>query len=347
MNLENRQNSFINLAENLKKAIQELKNSNNSVLNNCLNNAFINNPWFTIENSISALEAITYMLSETSIKQFATKYSDLLNNQKSKNISIIMAGNIPAVGFQDLFHVLLAGHNAIIKTSADDEVLIKYLVEELIRINSNFSSRISLVKKVDTEVDAVIATGSNNTARYFDFYYNDIPSIIRKNRNSIAVLRGDENIEELKLLADDVFKYFGFGCRNVSKIYLPDNYDFENLVNAFSKYDLFKNHSSYINNYVYIKALNEFSALNYIDCSFYVLVKNSSFNSPIAQVNFETFSSIEEVKQDIHLNYDQLQCVISKEKNLAENVLDFGMSQFPGIDDFADGINTFEFLAKL
>lgn len=347
MSLENRQNSFANLGENLQNAIHELKSSDNSVLNFCLKNAFEANDWFTIENSISALNAITFMLSAKSIEATVEKYSRFLNTANPKNIGIIMAGNIPAVGFQDLFHVLLSGHNAIIKTSSDDELIIRYLVDELVKINSDFKHRITFIKSDFDKLDAVIATGSDNTARYFDFYFRNLPSIIRKNRNSIAVLSGNEDSNQLEMLADDVFMYFGLGCRNVSKIYLPQKFDIQKLVQAFQKYSYYTTHKSYIANYRYVKAINEFNSNEIIDCGFAILHRDTNFNSPIAQINFENYTDIQAVISELRHNSEKLQCIVSGIKSLTDKLVGFGQTQYPEIDDFADGINTIEFLGKL
>lgn len=347
MILEDRLYSFAHLGENLNNAIHEMNFSEDTVLSLCLNKAFDANNWFTVDNSISALKAISFMLSTESIEASINKYHRFLNAKNPKNVGIIMAGNIPAVGFQDLFHVLLAGHRAIIKTSSDDDLIIRYLVDQLIKVNIDFDKRISFVKSDFDKLDAIIATGSDNTARYFDYYFKKMPSIIRKNRNSVAVLSGNEKLCQLEKLADDVFMYFGLGCRNVSKIYIPNEFDVQKLVKAFQKYGCLSSHKYFSANYRYSKALNEFNSNEFIDCGFAILIKNLSFNSPIAQINFQTYSNIKFVEKELLENSQKLQCIVSDLKSLNLDLIEFGHTQFPNSDDFADGVNTLEFLGKL
>ena len=219
-----------------------------------LKKAEIQNPWFTLGNQKQTIKAWTHQLTAENLKAWLAPYN-LVENNKSKNVLIIMAGNIPLVGFHDFLSVLISGNNAVIKMSSDDNVLLPFIIDELLKIEANFADKINFIEDVKSKTyDAVITTGNDNSAKYFDYYFKDAKKIIRKNGKSVAILDGEESKEELENLANDVFSYFGLGCRNVSKIFLPKDYDLNNLFEAFYPYQNIIEHKKYANNYDYADA---------------------------------------------------------------------------------------------
>jgi hypothetical protein len=250
-----------------------------------------------------------------------------------------MAGNIPLVGFHDFLCVFLSGHIAIIKPSSKDEVLMKHLVKKLAEWDSEISGSIQFGEQLKG-CDAYIATGSNNTSRYFEYYFQKYPHIIRKNRTSAAIINGKESKEELEKLAGDVYQYFGLGCRNVTKLYVPVNYDFVLLLQAFSKYNYLIDHNKYKNNYDYNLAILLLNNHYYMTNGSLLLVENESLFSPISQLHYEYYTDEKKIRQKLHDN-EALQCLISDETT------GFGKAQQPGIYDFADGVDTMTFLRQL
>jgi hypothetical protein len=250
-----------------------------------------------------------------------------------------MAGNIPLVGFHDFFCVFLTGHHAMIKPSSKDEALITHLVNKLIEWNDEVEQFITISGMIKN-CDAYIATGSNNSSRYFEYYFGKYPSIIRKNRTSVAILTGYETHEELKKLSDDVYQYFGLGCRNVTKIFVPKNYDFVPLLNAFKKYDHLADHHKYKNNYDYNLAIHILNNKYYMTNDSIILIENGSPFSPISQLHYEYYSNENELREK--LKKDQsIQCIVSKKD------IGFGEAQCPNVNDYADGIDTMKFLMSL
>jgi hypothetical protein len=256
-----------------------------------------------------------------------------------KTIGIVMAGNIPLVGFHDLLCVFISGHYAMVKTSSKDTVLIKHLVEKMAEWDSAVNDRIVFSERLNG-CDAYIATGSNNSSRYFDHYFGKYPHIIRRNRTSVAVLTGDETNEELEKLADDVYLYFGLGCRNVTKIYTPDGYDFVPLLNAFRKYNWMADHHKYKNNYDYNLALHLLNKIFYMTNDSILLIENPAIFSPVSQLNYQFYSSGDDLSAKLPAAQD-LQCIAGK------GFIPFGTTQTPSLSDYADGVDTLEFLCGL
>jgi hypothetical protein len=250
-----------------------------------------------------------------------------------------MAGNIPLVGFHDFLSVFISGHMQTIKLSSKDDVLLKHVVDKLFEWHSPLYDRIIFADMLKG-CDAYIATGSNNSARYFDYYFGRYPSIIRRNRTSVAVLKGNENEEQLSSLADDVHLYFGLGCRNVTKIYVPPGYDFVPLLNAFKKYNYFSDHTKYKNNYDYNLALLIMNNVFYMTNENILLVENENIFSPIAQLNYSFYN--DEISLSEILKKDEtVQCIVG------EGNIEFGKSQHPSLFNYADGIDTMQFLLSL
>lgn len=297
------------------------------------------NPWFTRGNIELSISAFEHWLKASQLKQWLSKYS--LNDVAPKKVAIIMAGNIPLVGFHDLLCVLIAGHQAIVKLSSKDRVLMNEIINTITAIDSSLSENIIIVDKIDTSIDAVIATGNNNSFRQFQYYFGKYPSILRKSRTSVAVLDGNETLEERKELAKDVFLYFGLGCRNVTKIYVPLEYHFELLADAFvDNKDLIQNHK-YANNYEYHKVIYALANQDIIDYGFVVLKEDESLHSPVSVLHYEYYQDKRHMEQLLQKDTDTIQCVVGN------HFTPFGQAQFPQLTDYADGIDTLSFLATL
>jgi hypothetical protein len=303
------------------------------------------NPWFTHQFIDTAVENIAkHFLDKQKLSNWTSSYK--IEAVNPKKIGIVMAGNIPLVGFHDLLCVFVSGHKAIIKASSKDEVLIKHLVEKLkawfIRTPSENKELNELIvfQEMLKGCDAYIATGSNNSARYFEYYFKKYQHIIRRNRTSVAVLDSNETAAELEKLADDVYLYFGMGCRNVTKIFVPKDYDFIPLLSAFKKYDHFKDHHKYKNNYDYYLALHILNGRFYMANESIILLENPSIFSPISQLNYEFYTDKNAVKESLR-SLNNLQCAVG------HDYIPFGQAQLPSLTDYADGIDTINFLTNL
>jgi hypothetical protein len=261
------------------------------------------------------------------------------DNPSPKKIGIVMAGNIPLVGFHDLLASFVTGHHAHIKPSSKDETLIKHLAAKLAEWDPQTEQMIQFSEMLKG-CDAYIATGSNNSAGYFDYYFGRYPHIIRRNRTSVAILTGNETINELESLADDVYLYFGLGCRNVTKIYIPEGYDFIPLLTAFKKYDDLGEHHKYKNNYDYNLALLLLNKRYYMSNASLLVVEDEAFFSPISQLHYEYYQSSDKLADSLR-NHPELQCIVGK------GFIPFGKSQFPQVNDYADGADTLQFLSRL
>jgi hypothetical protein len=255
-----------------------------------------------------------------------------------------MAGNIPLVGFHDLLSVLLTGNNALIKLSSNDNVIISFVKDYLISIEPLFKDRILLPDGKMQGFDAVIATGSNNTARYFEHYFGNVPNIIRKNRTSIAVLTGKESPEQLEALGEDIFRYYGLGCRSVSKLFVPDGYDFKPFFTSIYSYHPIIEQNKYANNYDYNKAVYLMSEFKILDNGFLVLKEDKSYASPIASLFYENYTSLNNLKERLKEDEDQLQCVVGD--GILDSEIPFGDTQNPALSDYADGVDTVDFLLR-
>ena len=254
-----------------------------------------------------------------------------------------MAGNIPLVGFHDFISVLISGHNVLVKQSSNDQRLLPIIASYFYSLDSEYKNKITFTEGKLQDFDAVIATGSNNTARYFEYYFANKPSIIRKNRNSVAILDGNEEKEQLQALGEDIFRYFGLGCRNVSKLYVPRNYDFDLLYKAINSWEKLLDHSKYANNYDYNKAVYLMSEFKFLDNGFLLLKEDNNFGSPIATLFYEVYSSRENLDKLLEENSENLQCVVSGDGG----TIKFGQTQKPQLWDFADNVDTLAFLQKL
>jgi hypothetical protein len=301
------------------------------------------NGWFTPEQVHYSIASWAEALTEENLNEWLASYT--ITEESNKNIGIILAGNIPLVGFHDFLSVLITGNNVLVKTSSNDQHLIKFLAKYLISIDSRLQNKITFVEGKLEGFDAVIATGSNNTSRYFEYYFKKKPSIIRKNRNSVAVLNGKETTEDLIALGEDIFRYFGLGCRNVSKLFVPKGYEFKTFFEAIYEYKDVIFYERYANNYDYNKAVFLMSLYKLLDNEFLTLKEDTSYSSPISSVFYEYYDNIEDLKTRLENDAPQIQCVASN--NLIENSIPFGQTQKPMLWDYADNIDTLDFLLNL
>jgi hypothetical protein len=301
------------------------------------------NGWFTKENICFALKQWSELLKEKSLVQWLSNYPN--SNSQPKTIALIMAGNIPLVGFHDFLACIVTGHNIIIKQSSNDRHLLPFIVSYLIHEESLIKSKIKFVDNKIEKFDAVIATGSNNTARYFNAYFKNKPSIIRNNRNSIAILNGNESENDLKNLSNDIFRYYGLGCRSVSKIYVPKNYDFDMLFKAVYKWHPVINVRKYLNNYDYNKAVYIMSEFDIIENGFLMLKEDRRLSSPIATLFYEYYDNVSELKSKLKVISSEIQCIVANGFNSKE--IKFGSTQSPALKDYADGVDTVDFLLKI
>ncbi len=311
-----------------------------------LQQASLNNEWFTIENILFSIKNIAESLSEQNFNKWLNNYPEIETYNQSKNVALIMAGNIPLVGFHDLLCTLISGHKAILKLSSKDDVLLKAIAELLYQINPEFKNYIHFTDERLKNFDAVIATGSNNSAQYFEYYFGKYPNIIRKNRNSVAVLSGKESKKELELLAEDIFMYFGLGCRNVSKLYIPDDLDLDKIFKAVYHYKDVINHNKYANNYTYNRSVYMMNKIDFFENGFMILKEDIGMSSPISVVFYERYKNLETVKQRLEIDKEQIQCVVSNVKDLPQQV-SFGKAQKPELWDYADNVDTLKFLLSL
>jgi hypothetical protein len=309
--------------------------------NELINKAKIYNGWFTEGNVRKAITQWGNLLNSTKIENWLNKYP-FPDNEPLKTIAVIMAGNIPLVGFHDLLSVLIAGHRALIKLSADDDKLIPYIVNYLIEnIEPEFKNRITFASGKLEKFDAVIATGSDNSARYFNYYFSKYPHIIRKNRTSLALITADESPEDLQLLGNDIFDYFGLGCRNVSKILLPAGYDLNNIFRAIYPFHEIIHHKKYGNNYDFNRAIYLLNRESFTENGFLIMKPDNGLHSPLAVVFYEFYENMAQANRIIEKHLPQIQCIVGKQ------YVPFGKSQQPELWDYADNIDTINFLLNL
>ena len=300
------------------------------------------NGWFTKENVLYALKSWGNLLTENNLTTWLNEYD--LSQNRPKKVALIMAGNIPLVGFHDFLSVLITGNKALIKLSSNDNVLISFIKDYLISIEPLFKDLIVFSDEKLEGFDAVIATGSNNTARYFEYYFGKGPNIIRKNRNSIAVLTGKESAEQLKALGEDIFRYYGLGCRSVSKVFVPRGYDFDAFFKSMYAYHPIVEQNKYVNNYDYNKAVYLMSEFKILDNGFLILKEDESYASPIASLFYEGYDDFSDLKKHLENDKDQLQCIVGD--GIFDGEIPFGKTQKLSLSDYADNIDTVDFLLK-
>jgi len=310
------------------------------------------NQWFTQENIACMLKGIATWLEKDTLTQWLSAYPQIKENKKPLTIGVVMAGNIPLVGFHDFLCVLLSSNILHAKLSSSDKRLLPFLANKLIAIEPEWKDKIVFVEKLSTTLNAVIATGSNNTARHFEYYFRNISHIIRRNRNGIAILDGTETNEELNALGEDIFRYFGLGCRNVAKLYVPAHYNFDNFFRAIEPYKTVINHNKYHSNYVYNRTIYLMDGKKFTDNGFLAVINNTQLSSPIAVLNFEEYESFEALCKQLKEMKEQIQCVVvsKKNKNKLEQIeipiVKIGKAQMPTLLDYADGVDMMKFLLE-
>ena len=298
------------------------------------------NPWFTPEQVISAMLAISRSLDFSMLEKWLAFYPDLEQAEGGKKIGVIVAGNIPLVGFHDFLSILITNNIFIGKLSRREGRLLKFISEILISIEPEYKDQIHFLTESFDNIDALIATGSDNTARYFSYDFKNLPALIRKNRNGIAILDGYETSIQLKELGKDIFSYYGLGCRNVAKIYIPESYDFKPLIMALSDYKSHLDHQGYRNNYKYQLAIARMENVNFSDSGFLIIKNNTGLPSPIGTIFYQEYPK-NTINDIISFHKDQIQCIVGND------YIPFGMAQEPELWEYADGIDTIKFLTRL
>jgi len=353
MNLSQRINAFSDLGDFFSQfSTEKIENKFNSKRNQLFFDAFKMqidraweiNGWFTKENVLKSIESWAKALTKENLIKWTSEY-DFSRVEQPKTVAVIMAGNIPLVGFHDFLCVLIAGHNIIVKQSSNDKHFLPLIAKFLEHTEEGFQGKIVFTEEGLENYDAVIATGSNNTARYFEHYFGQSPNIIRKSRNSVAILNGNESQEDLELLGEDIFQYFGLGCRSVSKIFVPEGYNFEPLFKALFKFKDIIQYKKYENNYDYNKAVYLMSLFNIQENGFVMLKEDENYASPIATVFYEFYENLDILKKRLQADSEKIQCIVSN-----ENVVDFvkfGQTQHPKLWDYADNVDSIQFLLNI
>lgn len=336
MKLAERVDAFAQLGEVMANLSQTDKN-------NLFELARAQNAWFTNASLELAWSGIIQMLSLQTLAEWAGRYS--LSPSLRKKVGVVMAGNIPLVGFHDFLCVLISGHELVAKASSKDEVLIKYLTQKLIEIEPRYGALTAFQERLNG-CEAIIATGSDNTSRYFEYYFRNIPHIIRKNRSSCGVVMGEETETDFTNLGLDVFSYFGLGCRNVAKLYVPEGFDLPSILKSWEPYQEVIHHNKYANNYEYNKSVYLVTRQPFLDTGFVMLKESTTMVSPISVVFYESYSSLEDLRQKVASQQQKVQCVVSA-KGWFKGSVPFGKAQFPTVYDYADQVDTLDFLSRI
>lgn len=352
MTLTETKKAFVQLSKFLGQfALTESQRKEDVLFNDLFYTGFLDlielsqshNRWFTQEQVYFAISQWAEALTEENLDNWFSGYN--LEDVQPKTVGLILAGNIPLVGFHDFLSVLVAGHSVLVKLSSNDKYLLPFLAKYLITAEPQLAARITFTEGKLEGFDAVIATGSNNTARYFEYYFKDKPSIIRKSRNSVAVLTGNETTEELTALGEDIFRYFGLGCRNVSKLFVPKDYDFTAFFEAIFTYSDIIHYEKYANNYDYNKAVFLMSNFKLLDNGFLTIKEDASHASPISSVFYEYYEDIDAIKQKLDAEHEQIQCIVGS--GYPHSSIPFGQTQKPDLLDYADNVDTILFLSKI
>ncbi|MEE9373585.1 MAG: acyl-CoA reductase [Saprospiraceae bacterium] len=322
-----------------------LRDFSNPMVDMAITKAYHENQWFVPENTKKALTAIgDEFLGKEKLQQWLSQYD--LSKIVSKKVGLVLAGNIPLVGFHDLLCTFISGHHAVIKSSSKDQALVNLVLHLMIDIKAEVADNITTTERL-TDFDAVIATGSNNTAQHFDYYFRKYPKIIRKNRVSVAVLNGDESKDTLQKLGDDVFSYYGLGCRNVSKIFIPKGYKLDQLFEAFNKYQDIIHHNKYNNNYSYNEAIWLMGQDNFLTNGFIILKEEKSLYSRISSLYYEYYQDTKSLLKLLEIEKGNIQCVSTEMKLSGIDAIGIGQGQCPTLSDYADNVDTMDFLRML
>lgn len=344
--IKDRIESLTALGAWLSAGLNEIGEGKENALSRAVDKAGFENGWFTKTSVLSSLEAITGWLDAQTLSDWSTKYY-LSEPVLPKRIAVIMAGNIPLVNFHDFLSVLITGHRFIGKLSSQDKVLLPFIADQLVNINSEWKGQIEFTNDRLTEFDAVIATGSNNTAKHFEYYFGKYPNIIRKNRHSLAILTGNESSQQLTNLYSDIFKYYGLGCRNVSMLMVPEGYDMTQLFKTWEGGLEPTDHHKYKNNYDYYRSIYLLNSTPFYDTGYASFVESDRLASPISVVNYTKYSTVQQVDDWIKQNRADIQCIVGSLKIGDIQPVDFGNSQSPTITDYPDDVDIIQFLLAL
>jgi hypothetical protein len=336
MNLESRLQDFINLGKYLSHLSETEKQE-------LADKVYLYNHWFTPDNVRNAIDGIVHLLNESDLQTWISRYT--FSDHSPRKVGVVMAGNIPGVGFHDFLCVLLSGNILYAKLSSQDEMLIKFITSILLEINDLYKERIFFAERLN-DMDAMIATGSDNTSRYFEYYFSKIPHIIRKNRTAVAVLNGNETVDDLQELSKDIFLYFGLGCRNISKLYVPEGYNFKSFFEATQPFDFVRNHHKYNNNYEYNRSVYLINQVFHYDNGFLMLLENENIVSPMSVLYFEYYQNEDDLKDKLAAHQEKIQCIVCKDAFLSGSFA-FGQAQYPKVWDYADGVDTMQFLTGI
>ena len=307
-----------------------------------ISNSILSNPYFESENILYCINYWSEILEKNTLHSFISKF---YLNKNISTVGIIMAGNIPLVGFHDFLCVFLTGNKSNIKLSRKDSSLFMFIIDFLKKQNHEFNNYVTIYENKLENYDAVIATGNDSSAKIFKKYFNNVPNIIRNSRHSVAVLNGNESNNDLKKLSLDIFMYYGLGCRSVSKLYIPKDYDINRIIKNLDDWKKIIDNSTYYNNYMYYKTIYLMKGDHFFDTGFSIIKESNLIGSPISTLFFEYYENTKELQKKLIVNQKKIQCIVSN--NIVENSINFGSTQRPSIDDFSDKINTMEFLLKL
>lgn len=339
-------NMYISIFDKLGKQLIETGNAQyNGIYQHFKIQSQQNNAWFTPQNINYALTQYGNLITKNNIENWLTKYK-ISKLPKPKNIGLVLAGNIPLVGFHDILCCLILGHSITVKLSKKDVHLYLLIQTLLCNIDNCFENKITFTDNNINNTDAIIATGGDNTSRYFEYYFANRPNIIRKNRHSLAILTDTETPEELEQLGNDMFSYFGLGCRNVSHLIVPAGYKFNNLLSAINNFANIIEHNKYANNYTYQKTILAMNAIEVIDNGFLILREHHDISSPVSVINYSTYTNPTQVTNFYNIFSNKIQCVTSKTK-WPFKTYQLGTAQSPGLNDYADNIDTINFLLNI
>jgi len=345
MNLQDRLATLIALGKHLRGETDEF-------LEALQKRTEFNNPWFTLENQKASVKAIAEeFLDESKIRGWVSSYKVtpiadtpfFPEPMEPKTVGLVLAGNIPLVGFHDILCVYVSGHKAQIKLSSKDEYILPYLLKLLARFDERAEEYFEVVPQLKG-YDAVIATGSNNSARYFETYFGKYPHIIRKNRNAVAVLSGEETEEEFRALGHDIFRYFGLGCRNVSKLYAPEGYDFQPLLETLHEWKELQNHTKWKNNFDYNYALTTLNKESFHLTGPLMVLEEKAITSRIGTLHFEYYKDKATLETELTERAEEIQLIVARPGYLTLDTFAFGEAQQPALADYADGVDTLAFL---
>lgn len=338
MNLGERIDALVNLGEQLSTTVDSLDGP--------IRQAYLENKWFVEENSQKAIHAISsHFLVKENLEKWLSTYS-IPKDVDSKEIGLILAGNIPLVGFHDVLSVFISGHISLIKLSDKDKILLPAILDLLKDIDPRTSDYFKIVERL-TDYQAVIATGSDNSAVHFEYYFKHVPNIIRRNRNAVAVLHGGETRDDIVTLGKDIFNYFGLGCRNVSKLYLPADYDLQFIMEALHDYKELVLHNKYKNNFDYNYAIYLLNQDEFLMNGCVLLKESTDIASRIAMLGYEYYHTLEDLREVLKYRQNEIQCIVSNHHIENINTIPFGRAQEPSLSDYADGVDTLEFLSTL